>query len=123
VIFRRHANRFAAQRLAPVLADGARSPAAYQTDRGHLVLITEDPRVAGSPIIGGDDGFRWHLSMSHPSRYPTWDELKEARYRLLPDEIYMAQLLPPKADYVNLHENCFHLHELRDGDRVTDRGI
>lgn len=54
----------------------------------------------------------WHLSISHPSRYPTWDEIKEARYRLLPDEIYMAMILPPSGEYVNVHENCFHLWEV-----------
>lgn len=58
---------------------------------------------------------RWHLSISHPSRYPSWDEIKEARYRLTPDQITMAMILPPTAEYVNLHPNCFHLHEI-DGE-------
>lgn len=121
MIYRKHSERHTRQALAPVLAGGARSPAAYQTDKGHRVLITEDPIQEGSPIIGGDDGFRWHMSISHPQRYPTWDEMKEARYRLLPDDCYMIQVLPPKTEYVNLHDRTFHLHELRDGDRISDR--
>lgn len=55
---------------------------------------------------------RWHLSIAHQTRYPSWDEIKEARYRLLPEDVTMAMLLPPKGHYVNLHENCFHLHEI-----------
>jgi hypothetical protein len=55
---------------------------------------------------------RWHLSISHQTRYPTWEEIKEARYALLPDDVTMAMLLPPKGEYVNLHNNCFHLHEI-----------
>lgn len=62
----------------------------------------------------------WHLSMSHrlntnppvPGRYPTWDEIKEARYLLCPPEITMAQLLPPADLFVNVHETTFHLWEV-----------
>lgn len=62
--------------------------------------------------IDGPDK-RWHLSISHPNRYPTWDEIKQARYDLTPNHVTMAQLLPPKEEYVNLHPNTFHLHEVR----------
>lgn len=55
---------------------------------------------------------RYHMSIAHRSRYPTWDEIKYARYHLLPDNITMAMLLPPTDQYVNLHPNCFHLHEI-----------
>jgi hypothetical protein len=57
---------------------------------------------------------RWHLSISHRVRYPTFDEIKAARYALVPDEVNMAMLFPPRAEYVNLHSNCFHLHEFRE---------
>ena len=56
----------------------------------------------------------WHLSISCEHRYPKWDEIKKARYDLLPDELTMAMLLPPRAEYVNIHPNCFHLHEIRE---------
>jgi hypothetical protein len=59
----------------------------------------------------------WHLSISHPHRYPTWNEIFDARYRLIPDEAMMAMILPPKASYVNIHESCFHLHELTDPEK------
>jgi hypothetical protein len=57
---------------------------------------------------------KWHLSIAHPGRYPTWDEVAEARYRLLPGSITAAMLLPPMAEYVNLHERCLHLYEIDD---------
>jgi len=54
----------------------------------------------------------WPLSISHARRYPTWDEVADARYRFIPDEVTMAMLLPPRGEYVNLHETCFHLHQV-----------
>jgi len=81
---------------------------------GHLsVFVGREP---------ADDRGRWlwHLSISHrtnthpptPVRYPTWDEIREARYRFVPDEVTMALLLPPAAAYVNVHETTFHLWEV-----------
>ena len=69
-------------------------------------------------VIVGKEEDRWHLSISHPARYPTWDEIKEARYRFVPDNVTMAMILPPKDEYVNLHENCFHLHEIEGEKRI-----
>jgi hypothetical protein len=57
---------------------------------------------------------RWHASISHRTRYPTWDEIAEARYRILPGDITAAMLLPPKSEYVNYNENCFQIVEVRD---------
>ncbi len=58
------------------------------------------------------DAGLWHLSVSHPKRYPTWDELKALRYALLPNNRTFGILFPPAEQYVNFHQNCFHLHEL-----------
>jgi len=55
----------------------------------------------------------WHLSISHPDRYPTWDEIYAARYQLLPINATFVMYLPPPSEYVNVHENCFHLWEER----------
>jgi hypothetical protein len=57
-------------------------------------------------------GPKWHLSISRAERYPGWDEIKDARYSLLPHELTFAMLLPPPDEYVNTHPNCFHLHEI-----------
>lgn len=63
-------------------------------------------------IITKDDGVNWHMSISHPNRYPTYEELKEARYKFCPDEVEMAQIFPPKSEFVNVHPNCFHLWQI-----------
>jgi hypothetical protein len=65
-------------------------------------------------IIISQDMGRWHLSISHPKKYPTWRAIKEARYKFLPKDIYVAMILPPPEEYVNLHPNCFQLWEVND---------
>lgn len=64
-------------------------------------------------IITIDEGL-WHLSVScnHTLGYY---ELKEIRYTFLPNNMFVAQVFPPREDFVNLHENCFHLWQLAPG--------
>lgn len=64
-------------------------------------------------IVSKDDGL-WHISISHHKRYPTFDEIKEARYKFIPDDVTMAMFFPPRSQYVNVHPNCFHLFEVKD---------
>jgi hypothetical protein len=56
----------------------------------------------------------FHLSIAHTDRYPTWDEIADARYELIPDDVTMALLLPPKGEYVDAHNHCFHLWQIDD---------
>jgi hypothetical protein len=51
------------------------------------------------PVLG--DELRWHLTISHPDRHPTWDEIKTAKYRLTGPDMPMAMLLPPIEFYIN----------------------
>lgn len=69
------------------------------------VLLSHEPKFEG-------DGLRWHLSISCADRYPTWEEIKDARYSLLPLGLTFAQILPPMNEFVNIHPNCFHLWEI-----------
>ncbi len=71
------------------------------------VLLSQEPH--GSRL-------RWHLSISCAERYPCWEEIKDARYALLPLGLTFAQILPPPQDFVNVHPNCFHLWEIEDGE-------
>src|SRR4051812_34239880 len=50
---------------------------------------------------------KWHMSIAHPNRYPTWDECAQARYKAIPDNIWMAMILPPSGRYINMNTNCF----------------
>lgn len=54
----------------------------------------------------------WHMSISCKKRLPTWEELRDARYKYLPADITVAMLLPPKEEWVNAHSFCFHLWEI-----------
>lgn len=86
---------------------------------GHLtVFAAKEPTGAGGEL-------RWHMSVSHTSnlilnraggsmakRLPTWDEIKDARYRFLPKYATIALLLPPPEEYVNQHPTVMHLHQI-----------
>lgn len=72
------------------------------------VLVSRDPYTD-----------EWHLSISHVDRDPSWEEISGARYQFIPDEVTMVQVLPPRADYTNLHEHCFHLWEIAPDTRFT----
>lgn len=52
-----------------------------------------------------------HTAISHPKRYPTWDEILEVR-QLMHGDVFVMQIIPPKSHYVNYAENCFHLWEI-----------
>lgn len=70
--------------------------------------------ASGCSVIVEHELLLWHLSIAHPDRYPTWDEIADARYRLVPDDVTMAMLLPPSDEYVNEHPHCFHLWQVDD---------
>lgn len=79
-------------------------------------------RLGECTVIVTREYGRWHLSIAHESRYPTWDEIAEARYRILPGDLVMGLLLPPKAEYVNIHRNCFQIVEVVDSREVPTNG-
>ena len=60
--------------------------------------------------------WRWlkHLSVSRKNRYPTWDEIVLVKEKFMGD-INVAMILPRKEDYINIHENCFHLWQIPEG--------
>jgi len=62
-----------------------------------------------NPFEPQPDGTWLHASVSHPYRYPSWNEILDIRYTFFPDTADVFQILPPKSEYVNLHPNCFHL--------------
>lgn len=67
-------------------------------------------------LVGQEPGIGWHMSISHHRVNPTWEEIRDARYKFVPDGVRMAMLLPPKKEYVNIHEHCFHLYEMGKGE-------
>lgn len=60
-------------------------------------------------IIASFGGGWDHVSISNPTRTPSWDVMcviKDIFFE--PDEVVM-QLHPAKTNYVNIHEHCLHL--------------
>jgi hypothetical protein len=73
------------------------------------IMVSQEPAGPGGALL-------WHLSISCTHRHPTWDEIKVARYVLLPDELTFGILLPPPNEYVNVPEqdHVFHVWETSD---------
>lgn len=70
-------------------------------------------------VLIGNEPMGLHMSISwrghsdrQASRYPTWDEIADARDTFLPDDRTFAMILPPASEYVAVHDTTFHLHEL-----------
>lgn len=75
-------------------------------------------------IVSGDteqDGKRWlHLSVAHPSRMPTWTEVKDMRDWFLGRERKAIHVIPPESQHVNKHPYCLHVWFCADGDLLPD---
>jgi len=66
-------------------------------------------------VLVSRDAGRAHLSISCSDRYPTWDEVADAREALTPMDVPMAMVLPPAgAEYCNEFPYCLHIWELHD---------
>lgn len=61
-------------------------------------------------IISIDDG-KWHLSVS--AKFPLgYQQLKDVRYKFLPNAMHIAQIFPPREQFVNIHTCLWHLWEI-----------
>lgn len=76
---------------------------------GANILVAREPAGMNGMLI-------WHLSISRPNRHPSWDDIKAARYRLLPLDRTFGMLLPPPGEYINVpaQDHVFHLWEIID---------
>ena len=69
-------------------------------------------RMGRCAIIVSIDDDKWHLSISIKDAQPSYKEIKDARYKYIPNDVYMAQIFPPKEEFVNFHPYCHHLWEI-----------
>lgn len=84
------------------------SPTCYAFQKGEIcVLIDRAERRKCLP--GQDTETSIHLSISAKTRYPTWDEIKEARYRFMPRDRDAYMILPPAHAYLDRMPTTFHL--------------
>lgn len=89
---------------------------AFAAECGCSIIVAHEPAKSapGGMWLPPSELLLWHLSIAHPDRYPSWDEIADARYELVPDDVTMALLLPPPGEYVNEHPHCFHLWQIDD---------
>jgi hypothetical protein len=64
----------------------------------------------------------YHVSISHPSRLPTYDEMKMLKALFIGDAYTALQILPPKDRHVNIQETCLHLWVALGWDVTPDFG-
>lgn len=60
-------------------------------------------------IVFSDGGGWEHVSVSHPDRSPSWDEMEDVKRRFWSDEDTVMQLHVPVAEHRNCHPFCLHL--------------
>lgn len=97
-----------AMMIRSTLEDGGQNFKQYVSGRLTVFVVQEPVDHAG-----GSD-LRWHMSISHPFRHPTWDEIGRARDLLLPDDVFLMMPHPPRKYWLNRHPHCFHLWEFKD---------
>jgi hypothetical protein len=65
--------------------------------------------------------YGWHMTISCKDRNPTWEEIKEAWYSLIPnaENTTGAMFFPPLEEYINLHQHCFHIHQVNKNMKIN----
>ena len=76
---------------------------AYEGPNGIQVIESTDNTPKWGPLK--------HVSISRPDCYPTWDEIVAVKLELFGDRKDAIMVIPKRENYVNIHENCFHLWE------------
>jgi len=79
--------------------------------------------AAGQEFLAGEP--RYHMSIAHPRRLPTWDEIKQAkeamhRHGALAAERTYVMPFPPRSAWLSVHPYCFHLWELLNSEIAAD---
>ena len=90
-----------------------------QVCKGIITIIMKNEPKEGifrikdaTVIVQKEDDGRWHLSISCKNHQPSYKLIKESRYLFLPENIVVAQIFPPKSEFVNVHQYCHHLWEI-----------
>jgi hypothetical protein len=69
--------------------------------------VLRDPFMLA--IIASIGGGWEHVSVSHPTRTPTWSEMQWVKEQFWQDDEVVFQLHPAKRNWVNNHPYCLHL--------------
>jgi hypothetical protein len=75
-------------------------------NNGAFVLLVKGERLNAI----ASDGAGWeHVSVSHPARCPTWEEMCYVKALFWEPEDVVIQYHPAEAEHVNIHPYCLHL--------------
>lgn len=72
-------------------------------------LSTREASAVPLKIIASDGAGWEHVSVSLPTRCPTWDEMCYVKSVFWDEEDCVMQLHPQRSEYVNNHAFCLHL--------------
>jgi hypothetical protein len=76
------------------------------------VIMSQEP-------FGQDGEYIWHLSIGHPNRFPTWDEINNAEKKLRPKGVTMGILFAePGHPAHSYSRNICHLWEIEDNNKL-----
>lgn len=98
--------------IEPFLGSGADGARYRHTMTGVTVIMSRAIE---------DDGHIWlHVSMAHPHRMPTYEELADVKERFIGADKKAVMVFPPKSVHVNIHNFCLHLWHRMDGDSLPE---
>lgn len=68
-------------------------------------------------LVGRNEKAGWHISIAHSDRFPTWDEVRFARTKLLPPGMTLLMYVAPEEQ---LQLNVFHLFEFSKRESMVE---
>lgn len=68
-----------------------------------------------------DDNGLFYMLISKKGQFPTHTDVAHARYKYLPDDIYMIEIFPPMLEYVKFQKNTISLWEIKKGKNDTNK--
>lgn len=90
-----------------------RGPLASDNAAGNngMFMVPITTRIGRTVLrVIASDGEGWeHVSVSHPKRCPTWDEMCAIKSIFWDEDDCAMQLHPPRSQWVNNHQFCLHL--------------
>lgn len=82
--------------------------------------IGDDLQVLVSQSVEADGRMWLHVSMSRPSRLPTWQDVRRVKDAFIGKDKKAIQVLPSDREYVNIHPHVLYLFHCLDGDPLPD---
>jgi hypothetical protein len=85
---------------------------AYHGNNGAFIIPLRDPnsaKVLKVRVVAADQAGWEHVSVSFPTKTPSWDVMCIVKDLFWDAEDCVVQYHPPKSDYVSFHPYCLHL--------------